>query len=466
MHSAPPRARDLAVAILSQAARREASVEDLLAAALARHPGLPRRERALLLELVQGVKRWELRLDWALSRLASRPLKKLHPLSLIILRVAAYQLLFLTRIPPRAALHEAGRQARAHRLPEAQAGFINALLRTLLREGEPAPPSLKADPVLALSIVHAHPPWLVGRWLERYGLQETADRLNANNRLPPLTIRANSLKTDREGLRVRLAEEGVQAVPGDWWVTALTLQAWETPPQELASFREGLWLFQDEAAMLAAALLPLAPGMKVLEVGAGRGGKTTHLAERLGNQGMVAAVELHRRRLGQLTETLRRWGATVVQPLLADASRPLPFAPASFDAALIDAPCSGLGVIRRHPEIKTRLREADLASFPPRQRAMLEATAAMLRPGGFLLYITCTTEPAENEDLMLAFLREHPEFRLHPLTELPSTSLIPVIEPPGWFRTSPARHNLDGLFAALLVKREKRDGKEPYSRSQ
>ncbi len=448
-----PSARDLAVRLLSRAASRQESVEDLLAAVLRRHPGLPRRERALLLELVQGVKRWEIRLDWVLGQLAARPRKKVHPLVRAILRVAAYQLLFLSRIPARAVLSEAVALARAHRLPEAHAGFINAVLRTLVREGPPPLPEPAADPVLFLSLAHAHPPWLVHRWLERSGFQETEARLAANNRIPPLTIRVNTLKTAREDLRLRLAREGVEAVRGSWFPQSLVLRSWETPPQEAPSFRQGLWLFQDEAAMLAGELLPLRPGLKVLEIGAGRGGKTTHLAERLGNRGLVAAVELNRSRLKELRGTLRRWGASAARPLLADAARPLPFRPGTFDAVMIDAPCSGLGIIRRHPEIKTRLCEADLATFPPRQRALLAAAAPLLKPGGRLLYVTCTTEPEENEDLIRAFLAEHPEFRLDGAPETLPAPVRPFLEPLGWFRTSPGRDGLDGFFAAVLLKR-------------
>lgn len=447
-----PGARELAVRLLSQAASRQESVEDLLAAVLQRHAGLPRRERALLLELVQGVKRWEIRLDWVLGQLAFRPLKKVHPLALAILRVAAYQLLFLSRIPARAALSEAVSQARAHRLPEAHAGFINAVLRTLARQGPPPLPEPAADPVLFLSLAHAHPEWLVRRWLARYGFPETEARLIANNRIPPLTARVNTLKTDRETLMGRLAAEGVQAAFGSWAPGSLVLRSWETPPQQAPSLKEGLWLFQDEAASLAGELLPLAPGMKVLEIGAGRGGKTTHLAERLGNRGLVAAVELNRGRLKEMKGTLKRWGAAAASPLLADAARPLPFGPAAFDAALIDAPCSGLGIIRRHPEIKTRLSEAHLATFPPRQRALLEAAAPLLKPGGRLLYVTCTTEPEENEDLIQAFLQEHPEFHLQSAVETLPSPARQFVESPGWFRTSPATHNLDAFFAALLVK--------------
>ncbi|MDI6854124.1 MAG: 16S rRNA (cytosine(967)-C(5))-methyltransferase RsmB [Deltaproteobacteria bacterium] len=447
-----PSARELAVKILAEAEARDRSVEDLLAAALKRHPGLIRVERAFLLELVQGVKRWQIKLDYFISRISRLPLAKLHPLALIILRVGAYQLIFLDKVPDHAAVSEMVNLAKAMRLPRQHVGYINALLRRLAEEGPGPLPPVEADRVRGLSLATAHPEWLVKRWLKRYGPRETLARLNANNQIPPLTIRANTLKTDRAALQVRLQKEGVRTEACRFSPAGLQIISLESPPQSLPSYREGLWLFQDEAAQLAGYLLPLIPGQRVLEIGAGRGGKTTHLAERLQNQGYIVSVDYHRRRLKELSLTAGRWGAAVVQPLLADASQPLPFQEQSFDAVVIDAPCSALGIIRRHPEIKTRLEEADLATFPPRQRAMLAQAAPLLRTGGHLLYITCTTEPAENEKLIAGFLKRHPDFRLvFDPSLLPAPARLFMLSP-GYFRTSPIDDNLDGFYAALLAK--------------
>jgi 16S rRNA (cytosine967-C5)-methyltransferase len=276
--------------------------------------------------------------------------------------------------------------------------------------------------------------------------------LTANNQLPPLTVRVNTLKIDLQSLIKRLEGEGVTAVPCCCSPVGLFFQDFEQAPATLPSYREGLWLFQDEAAQLTTCLLPVAPGQKILEIGAGRGGKTSHLGEKLQNQGLLLAMDIHRQRLLGLRQNLKRWGVTCVQAIRADATQALSITPGSLDAILLDAPCSALGIIRRHPEIKTRLKETDLATFPTRQEQMLEKAAPLLKPGGHLLYITCTTEPEENEDLVKTFLADHPEYRLASAPDFLLTPARQFLQLPGFFHTTPAHHHLDGFFAALLVR--------------
>jgi 16S rRNA (cytosine967-C5)-methyltransferase len=451
-NSKPSSTRELALYVLATAQGRERHVEDLLAEVLKKHANLPRAERALLLELVQGVKRWELRLDYLLSHLSRLPWRKVHPLVKQILRLAAYQILFLDRIPAHAAVDEAGRLAKSRRLPASHVGFINAILRRLAGGEVPPLPRLEDEPVAALAVASAHPDWLAARWLDRYGFEEAQARLTANNQVPPLTVRVNTLKTDLHSLMARLAGEGVRAVPCQLSPMGLLFQDFDQAPVTLPSYREGLWLFQDEAAQLTTSLLPLIPGQKILEIGAGRGGKTSHLGEKLQNQGLLLAVDNHRQRLLSLRQNLKRWGVTCVQAIRTDATQALPIKPDSLDAILLDAPCSALGIIRRHPEIKTRLKETDLATFPPRQRQMLEQAAPLLKPGGRLLYITCTTEPEENEELVKGFLGEHPEYRLANEPERLPPPARHFLQPSGFFRTSPAEQHLDGFFAAVLIR--------------
>ena len=449
----PPGARALALEVLAASRRRGASVEELMHRALRRHPSLPRRERALVLELVQGVKRWEIRLDWSLAQVSRLPLPKLHPLVLNILRLAAFQVLFLDRVPARAAVHEAGNLARAHHLPEAHVAFINGVLRRLAAGDLPPLPDPGTDPVTALSVAHAHPTWLVKRWLARLGYEVIQARLAANNQMPPLTIRVNTLQSDREALQACLAQEGAEARPCRFSPVGLELVAVPGAPLDLPSYREGRWLFQDEAAQLVTLLLPLKPGARVLELGAGRGGKTTHLAELLGDRGLIAAVDYHRRRLLELKANLKRWGVAAAHPLRADAAGGLPVKAGAAHSVLVDAPCSALGILRRHPEIKTRLTESDLATFPRRQKAMLAAAARALAPGGCLLYVTCTTEPEENEEVVESFLVRHRDFRLATDPALLPPPAREFVQAHGYFRTSPEEHNLDAFFAAVLTRK-------------
>jgi len=444
-------ARALALDILAAAARHGESVEELLAATLKRHRGLPRPERGLLLELVQGVKRWEVRLDYVLSRLSDMPLKKLHPMVLQLLRLGVYQILMLDRVPARAVLHEAGNLAKAKGLPKSHVGFVNAVLRRLAAGEVPPLPDPAADPVLALSVLHSHPAWLVKRWLGRFGPEATAARLAANNRIPPLSVRVNTLKTDPASLMVRLAQEGVAARRCRFSPVGLIFESIQTSPTELSSYREGLWLFQDEGAQLISGLLPLGPGLRLAEIGAGRGGKTTHLSEAMVNSGLLAAVDRHAGRLKELRKNTRRWGVEIAYPIQADAARALPLKSDTMDAVILDVPCSALGILRRHPEIKGRLKESDLPTFPARQAAMLDEAARVVKPGGSLLYITCTTEPEEDEGQIEQFLAKHPEFHLaSEAGRLPPQAHL--VKPPGYFSSSPEEHDLDAFFAAVLIK--------------
>ena len=447
-----PGARALALDILAAAARHGESVEELLAATLKRHPGLPRADRGLLLELVQGVKRWEVRLDYILSQLSDLPLKKLHPLVLQLLRLGAYQILNLDRVPAWAVLHEAGNLAKAKGLPRSHVGFVNAVLRRLAAGEAPPLPDPASDPILALSVMHSHPDWLVRRWLARFGFEATAARLAANNRVPPLTVRVNTLKTAAATLITRLAREGVVARRCRRSPVGLIFESIQASPTDLASYREGLWIFQDEGAQLISGLLSLGPGLRLAEIGAGRGGKTTHLAEAMKNLGVLAAVDRHVGRLQELKKNIRRWGVEVANPIAADAAAALPLKGGTMDAVILDVPCSALGILRRHPEIKSRLKEDDLATFPPRQAAMLSEASKVLKPGGRLLYITCTTEPEENEAQIDHFLANHPEFHLATDAGLLVPQARDLVQVPGYFRSSPEEYDLDAFFAAVLAK--------------
>jgi 16S rRNA (cytosine967-C5)-methyltransferase len=268
-----------------------------------------------------------------------------------------------------------------------------------------------------------------------------------------LTIRVNTALISRETLGVVLRAEGVVSEPCRYSPYGLILLALNQPPFTLPSYLQGLWVFQDEAAQMVTLLLQPQADQKILEIGAGRGGKTTHLAQLLAGQGHILAVDNSRTRLEALHHNLERMALTGVNLLLTDAAGSLPLQPGRrFDRILIDAPCSGLGVLRRHPELRWRRQPEDMARFADLQRALLQQAAPYLRPGGVLLYITCTTEAEENEQVVHDFLLCQPAFFLHPPTAALPPQARQLVDSQGYFRTLPEQDGLDGFFAAAFLK--------------
>jgi 16S rRNA (cytosine967-C5)-methyltransferase len=401
--------------------------------------------------------RWRGRLDYCIGQAANKPVQQLHPLVLDLLRLTAYQLLFLDRIPPHAAVSESVKLAKKRHLPPALTGFVNAVSRTLSQKIHILPlPNQESEPVEALAAAASLPRWLASRWLENLGEEAAWARAKAANQQPPLTIRTNTGLISRKTLKAVLQAEGVAALPCRYSPFGLMLHEISQSPFSLPSYQRGLWIFQDEAAQLATMLAQPEPCQQILEIGAGRGGKTTHLAQLLAGAGNILALDNSRTRLQTLQGNLERMNLTGVQLLLADAAGSLPLqADRRFARLLIDAPCSGLGVLRRHPELRWRRQPEDFRRFARLQQTILQQAAPYLAPGGIMLYITCTTAIEENEQVVQEFLEHQPEFSIcSPAAALPPEAQQ-LIEPPGYFRTLPEREGMDGFFAAALLKRYK-----------
>lgn len=365
--------------------------------------GLSGRDAAFVKELTYGTVDKQLTLDYIISRLSSVKLKKLAPYVLCILRLGLYQLFFMDKVPESAAVNEsvslAGKYAGRSR------GFINAILRNAAREGLKLP---EGNDTGALSVRYSHPEPLVAFLKATFGEEKAISILEENNQTPPLSVRVNTLKTTRKELLFRLASEGVTAKEGSVCDSFIIIEGGGI--QTLSSYKEGLFTIQDQSAGLAALVLSPEPDDLVLDLCAAPGGKTTHLAELMENRGEIIAYDLYDHRLASVNKTAERLGISIIKTKAADA-RTIETDEAP-DKILIDAPCSGLGVIRRRPDIKYKQNLTDFRELESIQMEILCHGADLLKAGGELVYSTCTINPGENERQIETFLKTHPDFSL------------------------------------------------------
>lgn len=441
--------RGMAVEILNRVELTDAYAEPLLDACLSNHYLPNIHDRRLLTQLVYGVLRMRGHLDWIIRTYYRDDPTSLNIFIKNILRTGLYQLLYTSRIPIFAVVDEAVKLAKIHH--PAGASLVNAILRNYIRKREGLVyPLLEEDPLKHIAAVHSHPPWLVKRWLKIFGVEETLALCAANNDIPPATLLVNRRKVSREQAREELAAEGIETKETAFSPDGLVLAGHGSSLRETASYKKGHVLLQDEASQLIAYLFAPRPGERVLDLCAGTGVKTTHLAEIMGNAGTVLAVDIKEKKLASLRELANRLGVGIVETRAGDATADLgPAFHEQFDGVLVDAPCSGLGTLRRNPEIKWRLRARDIKVFSDLQKKMLSRAAAYVKRGGTLAYSVCTVMPEENEAVINDFLRHHTDFHLTPPLGSIDRSMI---DEKGFFRTSPARHGTDGFFGAVLVR--------------
>ncbi|RLC22741.1 MAG: 16S rRNA (cytosine(967)-C(5))-methyltransferase RsmB [Deltaproteobacteria bacterium] len=446
--------RDLALSVLNRLDRSGAGFPvELLNRAFRKERHLDQRDRAFTVQLVQGVLRWRLRLD-RIIRLRTRfPFSRIDPPVLNILRLALYQILFLDRVPDSAAVNEAVKQAKRTASPRVSA-FVNAMLRRTCRgEKEPPFPDRAKDPVEYLSVYYSYPRWMVEKWIGEMGDETTEALLKAGNRTPRLVIRCNSLKTDRSVLAARLAEEGIRTDATPFSPEGLTIKGGIGSVSTLRAFRDGLFQIQSEAAQICSYLLSPRPGDHVLDLCAGLGGKSTHMAQMMGDRGSLVALDMSRRRLIKLKESSRRLGIACIHPVSADAADRLsslfryPFA-----KILVDGPCSALGVISGRPDVKWARTPSDPARLARIQRRILEQAGSLLAKDGELLYVTCTVSKQENEGVVNGFLASNPGIFLQNLKDRAPRWAAPLVDDRGFFRVWPHLHGMDGFFGALFRK--------------
>jgi 16S rRNA (cytosine967-C5)-methyltransferase len=406
------------------------------------------RDRALAGEIATGTLRWQGAFDHIIEQFARRPPAKLDPEILAILRTGIFQLLHLDRVPAAAVVDDAVDLARKVGKKSA-AGFVNALLRRVSREraGLPLP---TAPPLDVLSIALSHPRWLAARWLARHGFDHAAEWARFDNAPAPLTLRVNTLKTAPDALRRELADAGVTTEPARFAPDALI--ATDGNPLLTPLAQSGAFVVQDEASQLVGAFVEAAAGETILDACASPGGKTTQMAASMSGRGTIVAADVRGRRVDLLARTVAHSGARNIRIVQADA-RAVPAADAAFDAVLLDAPCSGLGIIRRDPDVRWRRREEDLAGMAARQREMLESLAVVVRPGGRLVYSTCSSEPEENDAVVRDFLSAHPEFRREvPRTFADDPARRGLLDDEGALQTLPFRDQLEAFYAVRMVR--------------
>ena len=426
------------------------------AIAFARNSVRDDRDRALAAEIASGVQRWRAALDHLIAEFSKRPISRLDPEVVEILRLSAYQLLHLTRVPASAVVDDAvdlaGRAGK-----RSASGFVNAVLRTISRRRDSLPlpqrPTDLSDRAAVLdylSITLSHPRWLAARWLDRLGFEAAEAWEQFNNTAGALTLRANRLRMTPQELRARLEADAVKVCPTSFAPDGLVVE--EGYPLRGTGLDQGWFVVQDEASQLVPLLAGENAAGTVLDTCASPGGKSTALAAAMGGRGLLVACDVRARRVDLLRRTVAAAGASNVRIVQADLLKPLPFRSA-FDCVLVDAPCSGLGTLRRDPDIRWRRREADLVPLAAAELTMLQHAADRVAPGGRLIYATCSSEPEENESVADAFLATTPAFA--PVSARGTHPLLAdaLIDTRGHLRTEPQRHGLEAFFGAVFQRR-------------
>jgi len=449
-----PDARKTALIILNSLDKGNKTLDSILEYFSAKTDLLSKRDRSLLNALVFGVTRWRSRLDYIIGHLSNTPLTRINPKVLNIIRIGLFQIIYLSRIPVSAAVNTSVELAKSFAPPWA-IGFVNAILRNGAKKFEEVPfPDLKKDPVSAIAAQSSFPKWLVERWLHRYGPKETSQLCDAVNTVPPITIRTNTLKTTRDILLDSLKKKVEKIECTAYSPDGISFFKPNSSIPEMKGFKDGWFVVQDEAAQLVSLLLDARPGDTVLDACAGLGGKTGHIAQIMKNQGTIFAVDKDKNKLSRLVSVTKRLGISIITPLTCDLEKPLNIKRVKlFDRILLDAPCSGIGVIRRNPDIKWATSKKNLNHYKNKQLLFLKNIARLVKPSGILVYTVCSLEPEENEEVVKEFLNSHSEFDIKNLSGWLSYNHTPVVSKGRYLKTLPHKNNMDGFFSVCFQRK-------------
>lgn len=409
-------------------------------------------DKPLITEIVYGVVSRKLSLDYIINKNSKVKSNKISPWIRNILRMGIYQILYLTKIPASAAVNESVKLARKYG-HHASAGFVNAILRKVTGLGEGIFETENMNDVKRISILHSHPEWVVRRWVGQYGVEFTQDLCRVNNERPKIAIRVNTLIASKEELIEAFNEKGIKVSESKISKNGLIFQQ-GNPINEL--FQKGLYTVQDEAAMLVSEVLDPKPGETVADVCSAPGGKTTHIAQLMENRGKIYAWDIHRHRVELVEKAAKRLGVEIIETRMQDAAQLNETLIGKCDKVLVDAPCSGLGVIRRKPEIKWTRTEEDLGTLAGLQRKILAAASNYLKNGGRMVYSTCTLNEDENEKVIEEFISKNKNFEIEAV-EKKKYDILSNKEASGYLNLYPNIHGTDGFFIAALRKARQED---------
>ncbi len=436
--------RGIAVKILNRVERTDAYLDKLLDAEL-RSSELNDLDKSLLTEIVTGVLRWQMKLDWVLNGFFHGNFSKAEVTVRNGLRTALYQIMFLDKIPHHAAVNEAVDFIKRIRGDKA-GNLVNAVLRTILRNIDGIHyPDINNGAAQYLSVMYSHPLWMVRNWVNRYGYADTEKLLAANNTKPSLTLRINTSRTTIENFLELLAQQNI-AVDRSRYLDSFVKTATLANLSQTELFKQGYVSVQDESAGIAASLLDVKPGERVIDLCAAPGGKTTFIGERMQNKGQIIAVDKYSTRLNLVQESCSRLGITNVTCVAADG---VDYEDEPADKVLLDAPCSGLGVLTKKPDVKIKREQSDIRKLGEIQRQLIDRAGMLVKPGGALVYSTCTIEPEENFAVVRWFLAQHPEFEID---RSPRTAPSALVSVDGYIETFPHKHGMDGSFAIRMKR--------------
>lgn len=446
--------RHLARLVLDQYENEGAYLNLALTRVLNEFNQADQREKAFCSELVYGVLRHLLKIDFFLGRLLSRPLDSMKATVKNVLRIAVYELIQLSDTPEHAVVHSAVAEIKNTKYV-GLAGLVNGVLRNFLRRrSQIILPDQKTDPAHYLEIEYSHPQWLIKRWLERFGFETTELILRTNNQKPPLTARINQHLVNCSDFKAEMTSQGILWCPGRFLEEAITLRDLPKSLEDMSVFRDGKIFVQDESSMLVAHLVDPHPNETIIDLCAAPGGKSTHMAELTKDQCRVISVDDHPHKIGLIKENALRLRLESIKPLLGDARNVFEKENLSVDAVLVDAPCSGTGVLRRRIDARYRRRPEDIKALAALQRDILQQAARLVKPGGRLVYSTCTLESEENQEQIKWFLEKNQDYQIEPYSNyLPAkiNSYSTEISQQ-WLTLFPTAEGGDGFFMCRLKR--------------